>query len=167
MPREWHCNQSGRKTMAEIARPMDSAVASVTASIYSLLFPIPIVCFVGAVLTDIAYSASAFLMWLHFSEWLIAAGLVFGALAALAHLVEFFASHAIRTAPFGWVHLVLFYGALIVELFNAFVHSVDGWTAVAPAGMTLSIIGAILGLAAVAARFRVQVAWMAQPEARP
>ena len=63
--------------MAHIARDMESGVATVTAPIYLLLFPIPIVCFVGALLTDIAYSASAFLMWLHFSEWLIAAGLAF------------------------------------------------------------------------------------------
>ena len=50
-----------------------------------------------------------YLMWLHFSEWLIAAGLAFGALAALVLLVEFFASRAIRTRRLGWAHLVLFY----------------------------------------------------------
>jgi len=106
-------------------------------------------------------------MWLHFSEWLIAAGLVFGALAALALLVEFVASHAIRTGPLGWAHLLLFYAALIVELFNAFFHTIDGWTAVVPGGMTLSIVGAILALAAVGTLFRVPVTWRAQTEARP
>ena len=149
--------------MAVIVRQTESGVANVTGWIYLLVFPIPVVCFIGAVLTDIAYSAGAFLMWLHFSEWLIAAGLVFGALAALALLIEFFASRAIRTG-LGWAHLVLFYGALIVELFNAFHHSIDGWTAVAPTGMTLSIIGAILALAAVATLFRLPVTWIAQRE---
>lgn len=153
--------------MAEIARPMETGVASVTASIYRLLFPIPVVCFVAVLLTDIAYSQTAFLMWLHFSQWLIAAGLVFGALAALALLVEFFASHAIRTGAIGWLHLVLFYGALVVELFNAFVHTRDGWTAVVPTGMTLSIIGVILALAAVATLFCVPVSWVAYREVRP
>ncbi len=153
--------------MAEIATYRASGVASVTAPIYLLLFPIPVVCFVAALVTDIAYSASAYLMWLHFSEWLIAAGLAFGALAALALVVEFFASHAIRRGGFGWAHLVLFYGALLVELFNAFVHTIDGWTAVVPTGMALSIVGAILALAAAGTLFRVPVTWVAHREVRP
>jgi uncharacterized membrane protein len=75
-------------------------------------------------------------------------------------LIEFIATRAIRVGSFGWAHLALFYLALIVELFNAFVHTVDGWTAVVPTGMTLSIIGAMLALAAVATLFRVPVAWV-------
>src|SRR5215467_12882708 len=152
--------------MAQVAREMDHGVATATAPIYLLLFPIPMVCFIGALLTDIAYSASAFLMWLHFSEWLIAAGLALGALAALVLLVEFFSSRAIRTGPFGWGHLVLFYVALIVELFNAFVHTEDGWTAVAPTGMALSIIGTILSVAAVIALYRLPIKWMPEREVR-
>ena len=153
--------------MAEIVAHTESRVASVTGSIYLLLFPIPVVCFLAALVTDITYSATAFLMWLHFSEWLIATGLAFGALAALALLVEFFASHVIRTQALGWAHLVLFYAALIVELFNAFVHTIDGWTAVVPTGMILSIGGAILAVAAVAALFLVPVTWVEHREARP
>ena len=152
--------------MAGIVAHTEGRVASVTGPIYLLLFPIPVVCFLAALVTDIAYSASAFLMWLHFSEWLIAAGLAFGALAALALLIEFFASDKIRAGAFGWAHLVLFYAALIVELFNAFVHTIDGWTAVVPVGMILSIIGAVLALAAVAALFVVPVTWVGPREAR-
>ena len=51
-------------------------------------------------------------------------------------LVEFFASPVIRTGRFGWAHLALFYATLIVELINALVHTIDGWTAVVPTGMT-------------------------------
>ena len=152
--------------MAEIARHSEGGAASAAATVYLLLFPIPVVCFLAALVTDIAYSATAFLMWLHFSQWLIAAGLACGALAALALLIEFFASRAMRTGAIGWVHLLLFYAALLVELFNSFVHTIDGWTAVVPTGMVLSIVGAILALAAVATAFRVPVAWVAQREAR-
>jgi len=87
-------------------------------------------------------------MWLHFSEWLIAAGLAFGALAALALLVAVIVSRAVRTR-LGWSHLVLFYASLLVELVNALVHTIDGWTAVVGSGMTLSALGAVLALAAV------------------
>jgi len=152
--------------MAEIVVRTESRVAGVTGPIYLLLFPVPIVCFLATLVTDLAYSASAFLMWLHFSEWLIAAGLAFGALAALALLIEFFASRVIRSEALGWAHLVLFYAALIVELFNAFIHTIDGWTAVVPTGMTLSIIGSILALAAVAVLFFVPVTWFGHRQVR-
>jgi uncharacterized membrane protein len=144
-----------------------SRVATVTGPIYLLLFPIPVVCFTAALLTDIAYAATAYLMWLHFSEWLIAAGLVFGALAALALLVEFFASAGIRRGWPGWTHLLLFYAALLVELCNSFMHTIDGWTAVVPMGMTLSIVGSVLALAAAGTLLVVPVAWVRLREVRP
>jgi uncharacterized membrane protein len=152
--------------MANLVRSTESSAARVIRPIYLLLFPIPVVCFLAALVTDVVYASSAYLMWLHFSEWLIAAGLAIGALAALALLIEFFASRAIRTGGFGWAHLVLFYAALAVELCNALVHTIDGWTAVVPTGMTLSIVGALLALAAVGTLFRVPVAWVARREVR-
>jgi hypothetical protein len=55
---------------------------------------------------------------------------------------------------------VLFFAALVVELFNMFIHTRDGWTAVVPTGMTLSILGVVLALAAVATLFTVPVTWV-------
>ena len=153
--------------MVEFARQPNSHAASAAGPIYLLLFPIPVVCFLGALATDIAYRSSAFLMWLHFSEWLITAGLAFGALAALVLLIEFVANGAIRNGRTGWAHLLLFYATLIVELLNAFVHSIDGWTAVVPTGLSLSIVGALLALAAVGALLYVPVTWIGFREVRP
>src|SRR3569832_1993573 len=42
--------------------------------IHPMLVPIPIACFVGALLTDIAYVASAEIMWADFSAWLLLVG---------------------------------------------------------------------------------------------
>jgi uncharacterized membrane protein len=50
--------------------------------------------------------------------------------------------------------------ALVVELFNMFFHTRDGFTAVVPAGMALSIIGVLLALAAVATLFTIPVTWV-------
>ena len=150
--------------MPETLRGTESAVANATGPVYLLLFPISIVCLLGALLTDIAYSVSAYLMWLHFSEWLIAAGLAFGVLAVLVLLIEFIASRMIRTGAFGWAHLVLFVATLVVGLLNALVHTIDGWTAVVPLGMTLSVIGAMLAVAAVATLFHVPVTWISRRE---
>lgn len=155
--------------MADYVTPVEPGIARTMASIYLFLFPVPVVCFVAAVFTDIAYAQSEYLMWLHFSEWLIAAGLVIGGLAAIALLIEFLASRVVRRGGVGWAHLVLFYVALVVEVFNSFVHTIDGWTAVVPTGMTLSVIGALLALAAAGALFRVPVTWVVhrRHEVRP
>ena len=128
-----------------------------TGSVYSFLFPIPVVCFAGALITDIVYASSAFLMWLHFSQWLIAAGVAFGIIAGIVLLIELVTSRAIRGAPMGWAHVALFYAGLAVEVFNAFVHTADGWTAVVPTGLILSAIGAVLMLAAGFTLRRVRV----------
>ena len=150
--------------MAELVRHVEtSGVARVTAPIYVLLFPVPVVLFIAALVTDIAYAKSATITWLNFSEWLIAAGLLFGALALIVLIVEFCASRAIR-AGVGWAHLVLFVAALVVELFSMFIHTRDGWTAVVPSGMTLSILGVVLLLCAVGTLFRVPVTWVAYRE---
>jgi uncharacterized membrane protein len=153
--------------MIEDTRPIRPGASGIAAGIHRFLFPVPVVCFTGAMLTDTAYSESAFLMWLHFSEWLIAAGLAFGAIAALALLVEFVSSRAARSGAPGWWHLVLFYAALVAELLNALVHTIDGWTAVVPTGISLSIVGAVLALAAAAVLARAYVGHFAYQEVRP
>jgi uncharacterized membrane protein len=116
--------------------------------IYSMLLPVPVVCFLGVLITDLVYLKSdGNLLWLAFSSWLLFVGLSFGAIAALVLLIDFVRSSGMRTGS-GWAHLLLFYAALLVELFSIFIHSRDGWTAVAGPGITLSIIGAVLILIA-------------------
>jgi uncharacterized membrane protein len=132
-------------------------------AVYLLLFPIPVVCFLAALVTDICYSATAYLMWLHFSEWLIAAGLAFGALAAVVLLIGMIESRAIRTRA-GWTHLAVFYGALVVALLDALVHTIDGWTAVVWNGLILSAVCAVLALVAAATLRYLPVAWAAHRE---
>jgi uncharacterized membrane protein len=143
-----------------------SPAASVTGPVYLLLFPVPVVCFLGALLTDIVYSSTAFIQWLNFSEWLIAAGLLFGLFAAIALLVEFISLNRLRV-PLGWIHIAAFYVALLVELANAFHHSIDGWTAVVPTGLVLSVIGSVLSLAAVVTLFLLPIVWVSTREVRP
>jgi uncharacterized membrane protein len=57
------------------------------------------------------------------------------------------------------------YAALVVEVFNALVHTIDGWTAVVPMGLILSIVGTILALASVRAWHRVPVVAVDRREA--
>ena len=143
--------------MADVAkRAASRPISIVRHPLYAMLLPVPLVCFIGALLTDVAYLKSGGnLIWLAFSSWLLLAGLLFGAIAALVLLIDFVRSPAIRSGR-GWGNLLLFYAALLVELFSIFVHERDGWTAVAGLGLILSIVGAVLILIA---------AWLRQPAA--
>lgn len=110
--------------------------------IIAMLLAIPLACFVGGLLTDISYlNSGGNLTWLNFSSWLIASGLLFGALAGLALLIGAF------RAGGSWLPLLLLLAAWVVELLNSFVHARDGWTAVSPTGLVLSIIASILVIA--------------------
>ena len=116
--------------------------------LYGLLIPVPVVCFLGALLTDITYlSSGGNMVWLDFSSWLLLFGLVFSVVAAVVLLIDVLRTRALRNAV-GWAHLLFFCAAVLVELLSMFVHQRDGWTAVAGLGLILSIIGALLVLIA-------------------
>lgn len=115
---------------------------------YGMLLPVPILCFAAALVTDIAYSGTALIPWLDFSNWLILAGLIAGGIAAVVLLIDFARSRRLRDSARARAHLLLFHAALLVELFNMLVHDRDGWTAVVPTGLALSIIGVVLALIA-------------------
>ncbi|HTV68507.1 MAG TPA: DUF2231 domain-containing protein [Rhizobiaceae bacterium] len=100
------------------------------------LLAFPIACFSLTVLTDVAYVRTLNLLWLHFSEWLLLAGLVFGILAALVALIDF----AIRRVRHAWLAVLGGIVVLLLAALNSFIHTADGWTAVMPYGLTVSIV---------------------------
>jgi uncharacterized membrane protein len=108
-----------------------------------ILLPVPIVCFVGALITDLAYDSSGGnLQWVNFSSWLLAAGLFFGGIVALLMVIDLVRMPQLRSSD-GWAGFALLIAAWVVELINSFVHARDGWTAVVPLGLILSAIGAL------------------------
>ena len=111
--------------------------------LYPALLPIPILCFVGALITDLAYIGSAEMMWLDFSSWLLLAGLIGGGIAGVLLIVELVRAPDRRALL---LHFVFLLAAWVVEVFNSFIHARDGWTAVVPTGLSLSIVATMLGL---------------------
>jgi uncharacterized membrane protein len=109
-----------------------------------LSFPLPL--FLGALLSDLAYSASFHVQWINFSSWLIAGGLLIGAFALIWALVEMVRGGTPRTA-----RAVAYFVTLLVMwmlgFINALVHAKDAW-ATMPASLYLSIIVTLLALAA-------------------
>lgn len=127
--------------------------APVVNSVHSTLLAFPIACFSLTLLTDLAYWFTLNLLWLHFSEWLLLAGLVFGVFAAVSLLVDFL----VRGVRPAWPALFSGVGVLLLATFNSFVHTADGWTAVVPWGLTLSVLTVLL---------MVVTAWLARNGAR-
>lgn len=116
--------------------------------IYGILLPLPVVCFLGALLTDLAYLKSdGVLIWLAFSSWLLLAGLLGGLIAGIVLTIDFCRDRVMRSGP-GWVHFLAFGSAMLVETANIFIHQRDGWTAVAGPGVVLSALGLVLVLIA-------------------
>ena len=118
-------------------------VTILSVPIHAILVPFPIVCFTGAMLTDITYSNSPQVQWANFSQWLLAVGLIIGVLAAIFGLIDFLAAG--RTRPrIGWFHLIGNVIVLLLAFFNNLIHSRDGWTGVVPTGLALSVITVLL-----------------------
>ena len=72
--------------------------------IHAMLVQFPIVCFVGAFITDIIYWRSMSFIWETFSVWLLTAGLVGAGLAVIAGLVDFVGDRRIRQLRSAWIH---------------------------------------------------------------
>jgi uncharacterized membrane protein len=105
-----------------------------------MLVPFPIACFVGTVITDIAYAETANMQWANFSAWLLTAGLIVALFAVIAGLIDFFSERRIRSLAAAWVHGIGNAVALVLAIINAFVHSRDAYTSVVPTGLILSIL---------------------------
>jgi uncharacterized membrane protein len=106
--------------------------------IYALLASFSIACFLGAFVMDIVYWRSMSFMWVTFSVWLLAAGLVAAALAMIAGAVAFIVDRRVRMLGPTRIQVLGYALVIVLSLLNAFVHSRDGYTAVVPTGIILS-----------------------------
>lgn len=103
--------------------------------VYRALVAFPIAAFTLTVVTDLAYIQTSNLLWLHFSEWLLFAGLVFGIVAAIYLAIICL----VRRSRPSRLHALFGVVALILAALNSFIHTADGWTAVMPYGLAMSI----------------------------
>jgi uncharacterized membrane protein len=92
--------------------------------------------FVGALVTDLVYWQMPDVMWERFSIWLITVGLLVSGLTVIAYVIDLASGRQIDRPA--WPRAVGYAVAVLLALFNAFVHSRDGYTAVVPTGLMLS-----------------------------
>jgi len=108
--------------------------------IHSMLVSFPIAFFVGALLSDIAFWRNANLVWFTASEWLIGAGLVMAALAAIAGVTDFLSERLIRNLTVAWWHGGLNGVMVLVEAYNFYVRYTLGVSTVLYSGLVMSAI---------------------------
>ena len=112
--------------------------------LHAMLVPIPITCFVGTLITDIAYWQSAKMQWANFSAWLLTVGLIVALFAVIAGFIDFLGDRRIRNLRAVYIHAGGNAIALVVEIFNVFIHSRDAYTSVVPTGLILSALAVLI-----------------------
>lgn len=112
-------------------------------AVYGLLNPLPFGLFVAATIFDVIYVRTADVLWNKGAAWLIVFGLLIAVIPRFINLWQVWISsrHNARRADEldFWLNLI----AVVVAIFNAFVHSRDAY-AVVPAGVWLSACTVIL-----------------------
>ena len=108
--------------------------------LHAMLVPIPIACFVGTLVTDLAYWRTANMQWANFSAWMLTVGLVVAVFAVLAGLVDVLGERRIRRLRAAWIHVLGNGLVIVLSIINALVHSRDAYSSVAPTGLILSTL---------------------------
>lgn len=108
--------------------------------LHVMLVPIPVTCFIGTLVTDIAYWQTANMQWANMSAWLLTAGLIVALFAVIAGLTDFLGSRRIRNLRAAWIHGAGNALMLVIAIVDAFVHSRDAYTSVVPTGLILSLL---------------------------
>jgi len=108
--------------------------------IHPMLIPFPIAFFVGAFACDIAFWRTSNPMFSTFSLWLIGAGLVMAALAALAGLTDFLGDARIRAIGDAWQHMIGNVLAVVLELVSFLLRLAHGPSFVNPTGLVISLV---------------------------
>jgi uncharacterized membrane protein len=102
--------------------------------------------FLGALLSDWAYSSTYQVQWTNFASWLVAGGLIFTGLALVWAVIDSLRGRA------GWIYPALLLAVFLAGFVNALVHAKDAWAAM-PTGLILSIIVLLLAIGAIWAGF--------------
>jgi uncharacterized membrane protein len=109
-----------------------------------MLIPFPIAFFVATLACDLAYSQTGEAFWAPAGRWLLGAGLVMAALAALVGLTDFLGDRRIRMLTAAWHHMVGNVIVVLVELINLWQRMEAGASFIVPLGLALSAVATLL-----------------------
>ena len=113
--------------------------------IHPMLIPFPIAFFVATFVCDLVYWQTASLAWATAATWLLGAGLVMAALAAVAGLIDVLGDQRIRALNDVWWHAGGNVVVVLIELYNWYARYAEGTAAVVPKGLILSLVVVVIG----------------------
>ncbi len=127
------------------AVPSTAAIAG--HPIHPMLVPFPIAFLVGTLLADIAYLISDDRFWAEAARWLVGAGFVGGAAAAVFGLTDFLTIPYVRQLNLARLHFIGNALALVLALISLIIRLGNAEDAVVPTGLILSLLisGILLG----------------------
>jgi uncharacterized membrane protein len=108
--------------------------------IHPMLIPFPITLFVATFVADLVFWRSGLAGWGDATVYLLAAGLVMAALAAIAGLTDFLGSRQIRHLNAAVQHLIGNVAVVLIELANLLLRLSGGRDAILPWGLVLSLV---------------------------
>jgi len=108
--------------------------------IHPMLIPFPIAFFVSTFVADLIFWQTRSEAWANATLWLLGAGLVMAALAALAGLTDVLGDEKIRNLSAAWLHAGGNVVVVLIELFNWYLRYRQGSVAIVPTGLTLSLV---------------------------
>lgn len=108
--------------------------------LHPMLIPFPIAFFVSAFACDVVYWATANTEWATVAIWLIGAGVIMAALAAIAGLTDVLGDRRIRALNDIWWHAGGNVLIVLIQIYNWYARYSEGTSAVFPIGLTLSLI---------------------------
>jgi uncharacterized membrane protein len=108
--------------------------------IHPMLVPFPIALFIATFLCDLAFWRTGYAVWATAGLWLLGAGLVMAAIAAVVGLIDLFGDQRIRDLTDAWMHAGANVLAVLIELYNWYGRYTTGDAAVVPTGILLSFV---------------------------
>ena len=108
--------------------------------IHPMLIPFPIAFFVATFACDLIFRWTGDVGWVTASVWLLGAGLVMAALAAVVGVIDVVGERRIRALNDVWYHAGGNVLAVVLELYNWYARYTSGEAAVLPTGLVLSLI---------------------------
>jgi uncharacterized membrane protein len=112
--------------------------------VHPMLVPFPIAFFVGTFASDLAYWQTGNAAWADATLWLLGAGLVMAALAAVVGAIDVFGDQQIRQLSTAWWHAGANVLVVLIELFNLYIRYQQGAAAIVPNGLLLSLVAVLL-----------------------
>jgi uncharacterized membrane protein len=115
--------------------------------IHPMLMVFPIALLVAVLATDLAFWGTGDRFWAHAAEWLLAIGVILGAVVADLGLIAFITVSRVRSRVAGWVYSLGNGAAILIALGNLMYRAEsDTGAAVIPLGIILSAVVVVLFL---------------------